>query len=51
MYENAKESRIAKLLKMAWPFVYRLINSAFYWVIMLIKKSVSYAINQIKGSF
>jgi hypothetical protein len=51
MYENAKESRVVKLLKMAWPFIYRLINSGFYWIMMTIKKSVAYAINQIKGTF
>jgi hypothetical protein len=43
-----EENRVKIFLKQIWPTVYRIINSTLYFLITLIKSTVSLAIKQIK---
>lgn len=49
MEENRRESPVITILKKAWPTIYRLINGAVYFIIMIIKSVVKGIISQLKG--
>jgi hypothetical protein len=41
---------VYRFLKNIWPTVYRIINSFLFFVLSMTKKTVIYAIKQIKGT-
>ncbi len=43
-----EENRVKIFLMQIWPAVYRIINGIFYFLINLIKSTVSLAIKQIR---
>jgi len=49
MQDNQVESPFIVFLKKIWPFIYRVINTVVYFLIMLIKNFVRDAIQSIKG--
>lgn len=49
MQENQQQLPVIVLLKKVWPYIYRVINAIFYFIIMLIKNFVRDAIRSIKG--
>lgn len=51
MNENLQQSRVIIILKQIWPFVYRAINSIFYFIVNLIKYFFKNAIKMIKGEY
>jgi len=44
-----EENKFKTILIKIWPTIYRIINSFIYFILSLIKRIVSIAINQIKG--
>jgi len=50
MQDNQQQSPFIVFMKKIWPFVYRVINAIFYFLIMLIRNFVRDAIQSIKGS-
>jgi hypothetical protein len=51
MYENVQQSPVVILLKKAWPFIYRVINTVFYMSVQFIRNGFREIIAQIKGTF
>lgn len=49
MQDNLRESPFIVFMKKIWPFIYRVINAVFYFLIMLIRNFFREAIRSIKG--
>jgi hypothetical protein len=49
MQDNQVQSSFIVFLKKIWPFIYRVINTSLYFVMMLIRNFFKDAINMIKG--
>jgi hypothetical protein len=49
MQENTKVSPIILVLKKAWPYIYRVINSSIYFIATVIRSIFKGIIEQIKG--
>jgi hypothetical protein len=50
MKENTQESEFIRLLKKIWPFINRVVNTSFYFIMSLIKGIAKGISDQIKGS-
>jgi len=44
-----EENKFKTIAIKIWPTIYRIINSFIYFILSLIKTTVSIAVNQIKG--
>jgi len=51
MNENQQQSRLIVILKQIWPYVYRIINAIFYFIMNLIKTFFKYGVRMIKGEY
>jgi hypothetical protein len=49
MQENVQQSPVLVLLKKIWPFINKILNAVFYFLISLIKSFFKNAITMIKG--
>lgn len=48
MQENTQQSQFIIILKKIWPYIYRVINTVLYFIIMIIKNFFKDAIRMIK---
>lgn len=44
-----QENRLKAILIQIWPTIYRIINSAIYFILSLLKGIIALAVKQIKG--
>lgn len=51
MQENLRQSQIINFLKQIWPYIYRLLNAVFYYIMGIIKYFFKNAIKMIKGDY
>ncbi len=49
MEENSQQSKFIIFLRKIWPFIYRVLNSTFYFILGIIKYFFKNAIAMIKG--
>jgi hypothetical protein len=51
MENNTQQSKFILILKQVWPYIYRVINSVFYFVVNIIRYFFKNAIKMIKGEY
>ena len=51
MNENLRQSRFILLMRQVWPYINRILNSIFYFIVGIIRTFFKYAVQMIKGKY
>jgi hypothetical protein len=51
MNENTQKSKYIVFLEKIWPYIYRVLNTVFYFILNLIKYFFKSAMKMVKGEY